>query len=674
MTQFQQRGRFGAAPGRGSSAESSKMVKGSLSRSQLVSTYGIGSLYEMRAYFGTGQWVTSVIIDGLESWESCLHELEPIREAVLERLLGVHYFVAPPAEQETRYTGPPANGPAVPVSLFPEWQVCSECDRLGKVGAEFQLRTGRLRCEATDCEGHAVPVRLVVTCYCREEEVGVSTHHPGHLDDFPWFLWAHNGGKNMPCKGLPAQLRLKSTGRSAGLAGMRVECLHPECRKRKIGQSLDGVFGKGALNFMSCRGKRPWLHDKEACDRPVRALMRGASNVYFPVVASALSIPPNSTACINEVGKVWRRTVRPLLDTNPALAEDIGNFIEQFRLIETLKNASPVLRRGFSEAQIRDAINRQVSPEDYSDLPATEWEQRSSERRAIVAGSTCDDAGAECLFESEVVGEDACVAAGRELSKLVCNLVRVQRLREVRVLRGFQRLSSEMSGDSYTAPCAPLSVNKKHWLPAITVQGEGIYFELDSDAVYNWKHREDVRRRVATVIHRLDALRGGVAGGNKLITPELILLHTVAHLLISQLSLDCGYSSASLRERIYVSREADNTFYCGVLIYTASSSSDGTLGGLVRQGDPDLFYSTLETAIINATWCSSDPLCIESDGQGVEALNLAACHACCITSETSCEMRNSFLDRGLVVGTPDLPEIGFFSDYLASHVETGGSI
>ena len=84
------------------------------------------------------------------------------------------------------------------------------------------------------------------------------------------------------------------------------------------------------------------------------------------------------------------------------------------------------------------------------------------------------------------------------------------------------------------------------------------------------------------------------------------------------------------------------------------------MGGLVQQGKPGRFEDILRGAIHDALWCSSDPLCIESEGQGIDALNRAACHACCITSETSCENRNLFLDRGFVTGTLDNPEVGFF--------------
>ena len=145
------------------------------------------------------------------------------------------------------------------------------------------------------------------------------------------------------------------------------------------------------------------------------------------------------------------------------------------------------------------------------------------------------------------------------------------------------------------------------------------------------------------------------------ITAKYLLLHTFAHALIAQLSFDCGYGSASLRERIYCELDEPDQPMQGVLIYTASGDSEGTLGGLVRQGEPDQMRTVIERAIHHARWCSSDPVCIESVGQGSDNANLAACHGCVLLPETSCETGNRLLDRGLIVGTASDPDIGFFS-------------
>ena len=143
-----------------------------------------------------------------------------------------------------------------------------------------------------------------------------------------------------------------------------------------------------------------------------------------------------------------------------------------------------------------------------------------------------------------------------------------------------------------------------------------------------------------------------------------MLLHTLAHVLINQLSFDCGYGSASLRERLYCDFTDPSRPMHGFLIYTASGDSEGTMGGLVRQGNPGRLETTLRRALKHAAWCSSDPVCIESKGQGSDNSNLAACHGCCLLPETSCEEGNRLLDRALLIGTPERPALGFFSKFL----------
>ena len=155
----------------------------------------------------------------------------------------------------------------------------------------------------------------------------------------------------------------------------------------------------------------------------------------------------------------------------------------------------------------------------------------------------------------------------------------------------------------------------------------------------------------------------------KQLNPKYVVLHTLSHLLMLSISKVCGYSAASLRERIYCEKyleEGSELFddMHGLLIYTASQSGDGSLGGLVRAGKPGRFEDVLNDALNEALWCSDDPVCIESTGQGLDSCNLAACFNCCLVPETACEIGNKFLDRGLVVGTLDVPTIGLFGAEL----------
>ena len=173
--------------------------------------------------------------------------------------------------------------------------------------------------------------------------------------------------------------------------------------------------------------------------------------------------------------------------------------------------------------------------------------------------------------------------------------------------------------------------------------------------------RPDVKSRIAKLdkAYKLSIFERDIKGN---LRPEFVLIHTFAHLIINQLSFDCGYGSSAIRERIYCEKTGDEYKMYGVLIYTASGDSEGSLGGLVRQGEKGLIEDTIVTALKNALWCTSDPVCIQSSGQGPESCNLAACHNCAILPETCCECGNRLLDRGLVIGTLDINDVGFFND------------
>ena len=202
-----------------------------------------------------------------------------------------------------------------------------------------------------------------------------------------------------------------------------------------------------------------------------------------------------------------------------------------------------------------------------------------------------------------------------------------------------------------------LSARYVDWLPAIQNSGEGILVEFDYDMLQAWASNEKVKARIRKIDHATDS--------EARLDPVFVLLHTFSHCLITSLANDSGYSSASIRERIYCCQnKRDEYKMAGILIYTASGDSEGSLGGLVRQGTPKRLNSIIFRAINDATWCASDPVCIQSEGQGQDACNLAACHNCALLPETSCEHRNRLLDRGVMIGTLDAPDIGFFSDYI----------
>lgn len=194
----------------------------------------------------------------------------------------------------------------------------------------------------------------------------------------------------------------------------------------------------------------------------------------------------------------------------------------------------------------------------------------------------------------------------------------------------------------------------------MVVRGEGIFLEFDLDAIERWMSESGISGHHSTFLRAQEQRileRGGEA---RTLSPKFVALHTFAHLLIRQLANDCGYGSASLRERIYCETTPGAEPMQGVLIYTASGDSEGTLGGLVRQGEPGRLEYTIARAIHDARWCSADPICLESAGQGSESGNLAACHGCTLLPETSCEEGNRLLDRQSLIGLPTRPEIGLW--------------
>jgi hypothetical protein len=247
----------------------------------------------------------------------------------------------------------------------------------------------------------------------------------------------------------------------------------------------------------------------------------------------------------------------------------------------------------------------------------------------------------------------------------------VHRLREVRVQFGFTRLeppSADNQGeyDEETVKRAPLAVDAR-WLPAATVQGEGVFLELCPEAIEAWSQREPVKARIAALDAGWRRWHDERRPAGKVERPPFLgakfyLLHSLSHLLITTIAMECGYSASAIRERIYCGPYRDDpTQMSGILLYTGTVGSEGTLGGLVEQGTR--IHEHLRRALRAASLCSNDPLCgSHSPDRDLSdrLLEGAACHGCLFVSEPSCERFNRYLDRALVVpvvGQP--PELAF---------------
>jgi len=198
------------------------------------------------------------------------------------------------------------------------------------------------------------------------------------------------------------------------------------------------------------------------------------------------------------------------------------------------------------------------------------------------------------------------------------------------------------------------------WLPALEVLGEGVFVRLDEEKLERWENSAFAQERAGRLRLAQEDVGERSLTAAMSVTPRSLVIHSLAHMLLDELSLSAGYPAASIRERVY-----DAEGQAGILIYTATADGAGSLGGLAAQSHGERMGDTVARAVRRARWCTSDPICSESTGSGVGGLNLAACHACLLVPETSCERFNLVLDRASVVGFPDRPAVGLFgSEYL----------
>jgi len=481
----------------------------------------------------------------------------------------------------------------------------------------------------------------------------------GHIQDFPIREWVHKK-IHTDCK-LP--MRLLSTG-GASLAAQVIVC---ECGARRTLANITGSNRDGSTTlsselekgkFYGCNGMRPWLGSLETskCGLPLRGSLRSAANVYFSRIHSAIYLPPGIG---KENPKLRYLLSQPPYSTVIEVLSDCGMEIPP----KKLRERDPLPLEDYSDSQIESAIKNMGHDSRLSDPGVAGDDEETAFRRV------------ECYNLRREICEPELVIRTVQISKytkaiaaVFAGVSLVEKLRETRVLSGFSRIYPEFKQDLHDMKALlwnHVPKNEYSWLPAYIVFGEGIYLELDEKRLRAWERLDVVIARARMLQRNYDAVARQRHWNERIVSPRFVLLHTFAHLLINQLTFECGYSSASLRERIYVST-ADSSPMAGILIYTAAGDSEGSMGGLVRMGAPDFLEPMVGRAIQQSKWCSADPVCLEmgqQGGQGPDSLNLAACHSCALLPETACEVFNILLDRGLVIGEPSQPELGFFSNY-----------
>ena len=630
-----------------------------LSRNQLIAPFGVGAIHVLKGS-------RAVVTAGLDFWYrgATAQQLQcvKVREPRLEEQLGVSHFRLPPGPETDLKDQTKLE---IPLFRFPTWYVCPRCHRMEQRPLGMD---GEARCPEASCKGESM----------RQISFAAVCDH-GHLQDFPWKEWIRRD-ENPECTGQNCPIYYRAGG-SGSLDDISVGC--KKCGKKRTlsgimsakppdSEASDSREQRGSTRLSSvllaeksgsetagscpeflCQGGRVWLAEQKAqpgksCTRPLRAVLINATNVHYAQVESALWIPSS-----DDDSKL--NTLKALLD-HPG----IRNHIKMLKTVSIpigqiaqnlLQNHASDLE-GYTEAEIFEALGSRSGPKDLSWQEDLNYEEliRYPEYRKLQETRQPITAEEDPL-EIRTADVDK---LPEDLRGIISGISLIDKLRETRAYRGFNRLVPQ-SVEGAPHPQShlwryPPRQDEEKWLPCSIVYGEGIFIRFNEDHLAAWEKDSALESHIKPLQEREDAAARRMGRPSREILPRFMMLHTLSHLLIRRLVFECGYGSASLRERLYVS-DNPKALMAGILIYTASGDSEGSMGGLVRMGEPEHFSRILQDAIEDANWCSADPVCTESGengGQGIDGLNIAACHCCALLPETACEYFNCYLDRSSV--------------------------
>ena len=576
--------------------------------SQVTRTFGPGSIYDNQR--------DSMIIMGLEYWhperfksirdEILLQEIKRSGFKSVERLISTSSF------KDNEKPG------KAPVRSFPTWGFCPRCDKLVPYRNN---KTGRgMQCDSNECSDKkrndgaelpkTYPVRFVAAC------------PEGHLDEFPWYRWIHrNEHEREMCSPVDAKLYLVGNSKSLSLESKTVWCKGKNCMARP--QKMTKALSKNGLSFImfGCTRRRPWLDKSSSdCKQNMKGIFKGATNIYFPLVRSAVTIPPFSDDLAEKIDDAGM---------------EISNFRKNYGDIyeKWLEGKFQLKSEKFPDGRwtLKQVLDKIASLEEFSernkdkDVYKLEFDALNS-----------DDNHNDAEFITENLEQIPSV-----FSNYITRVVLVKKARVVSAITGFTRI--DPFDPEKTTKVSSLSREKLTWLPVIENRGEGIFLNIDSRALQEWSIRDSVRERFSKIMTVQGKIKTDPT--NYKHSSKYVFLHTFSHILMKSISKLAGYSTASFTERIYCGEEM-----AGILIYTSSPSSDGALGGLVELGrrTENKIWDVLKDAVYQSTLCSCDPLCSMQEAEKTQQLVGASCHACTLLPETCCENMNGLLDRELV--------------------------
>lgn len=592
------------------------MEIGELSQSQIITTFGPGAIIDAK--------LDSVVALDINYWVS--GEKDPGKRIYFNKLasyLGVKYFVEPKQGKKS-----------IPVKVFPDWHVCSKCRLLFELSKSNAWNPEVYHVKGPTCpscgeKARAHPSRFIVMC------------ENGHIDEFPYLEYVHGGSTN--CKG---PIKLYTGNYTSSLSSLQLKC--DSCNATKY---MGDALSKETFTDTTCSGRhvhKPSSRNDE-CESSIIPSLTGATNVYFSITRSALEIPPWSDPLFQVVEEKVVK-IKQILEDEESMCLAEG---ENFDFERTLKRALNKTYREIASDELTSEKFREIYDKVAEGVKQFS-EIKESEYRSILNHKSLNQSHLSSFLATD---EEIPSYFKRYFSRII----RIEKLREVTALKGFARgVYPDPENDSF-GNVVSLAGRETGWLPAVRTNGEGIFLELNRVEVNDWLNTfnsDSISELYNEEYKAFIEKKGWEYKSKKDVV--YVLLHTLSHMLIRELSLHCGYSTTELKERIYYSEDM-----CGLLIYTGSGDSEGTLGGLEEMGKSDNFRGILLEALKNSLTCSGDPSCLTSN-PGNGELNGAACHACSMIPETACETGNRLLDRRFVVPTQSKNIKGYFEDLITT--------
>ncbi len=589
-------------------------MKGRIIRpSQFILAYGVGSIIETDG--------GSRIIPAFERWGKYFMSKYHTREIIdtnasnqLRKYHGNPRIFSIPTNSDLRQN----DGKAIySLEVFPKWGVCML--HSGTPILAEMSEHGEFDCPSCKTEKQWVKkvtgIRFVVAC------------SKGHVDDVNWPKIVHQKSTDA-CNN--TVFGWKGEGQTA-------QDITVECAKCHSVLRLSQIYKLAREDKLECSGRFAEKKERSrSCTGKTRLLLRSGSNLRVPDIQVSLTVPYRDSPLytilsletifgIISIQKKWTvkdlcLTLRKALQNNPKIKETYIKEIETY----TDSELELTLHQLFRDKNQDSVEEEDVKRDEFAALI-----------RASKDGHPPEHSGKITKFEVEKrkVVEIHADETKWNLSFIVTP---IKTLSVVLVQRGYRREVGDAEGELVKTYFE--DSNGDAWFPAIETVGEGIFIHLkddypncNSDSNWNmWMKAYDTRKR------------------NYKFHPLFVWWHSLSHRIISSMSVDSGYSSASIRERIYLpTDEFQYKATGGILLYTAQTGGDGTLGGLIAQAEN--FRWTLNRAARNIDACSNDPLCKDNKMTTTKETG-AACYTCMLLSETSCEQRNRLLDRNLLVG------------------------